>query len=89
MLCPPVRINRHSLLAKIGGYEKHNEVNDELMQWCICEICLCVMRTGYPSAAERHAALIRTLHTVDALYGNKRHERVNTLYTEMAQETGG
>lgn len=89
MLCPPVRINRHSLLAKIGGYEKHNDVNDELMQWCICEICLCIMRTGYPSAAERHAALILALHTVDALYGNNRPERVNTLYTEMAQETGG
>ena len=47
------------------------------------------MRTEYPSAAERHAALIRALHTVDALYGNNRPERVNTLYTEMAQETGG
>ena len=54
-LCPPPHINRLSLLSKIDGYEKHYEVNKDLLSYCLQEICWCVRRMSYPNNEERIA----------------------------------
>ena len=79
--CPPFHINSQSLLAKIDGYEKRNEVNKELLFLCLREICWCVRRMTYEQDGERRATLDRARKTLDLFKDDD--ERVARLYDEL------
>lgn len=86
-MCPPPHINRLSLLAKIDGYERHNEVNAELLTFCLREICWCVRRMDYPNDTDRLAALSRVLQIL-TLFADMRDPQMKRQYEEIEKECG-
>ena len=85
-LCPPIHISREALLAKIDGYEKHNEVNKELLSYCLREICWCVRRIDYPNENARQTALRAARQTLDLFQGVAEDEKLNGMYEELQNE---
>ena len=84
-LCPPVHISRETLLAKIDGYEKRNEINRDLMTYCLYEICWCVRRMEYKNKKERLAALNAAIRMLE-LFTDKKKLNSDHIYLDLKDE---
>lgn len=69
-LCGPSHITKDALLAKIDGYDKHNEVNQRLLSHSVTEAVWCIMRQRYSSNDDTILAHRTALRLLDSLYYN-------------------
>ncbi len=85
-LCGPSHITADSLLAKIDGYEKHNECNQNLLAYSVEESAWCLFRQTYKTDADAIFAYRTALSILDLIYYTGDKSRVSTVYAEIRAE---
>lgn len=79
-LCGPNHISSDALLVKIDGYENRNEVNQNLLAYCIEEAAWCILRQSYQSDNDAIFALRKALSLLDTVYYDKNHAWISYVY---------
>lgn len=85
-LCGSVHISQDALLAKIDGYEEHNEVNQRLLAYSVEEAAWCLMRQNYQSDADAIFAHRTAIRMLDLLYYDGDKSWISYVYVILRTE---
>ena len=75
-----------SMLAEIDGYEKRNEVNQELLAYSVQEAAWCLMRQSYKSDDDAIFAHQTAIRMLDLLYYDSDKTGINYVYITLRTE---